>query len=125
MSLLGDIEKNYQITEESLKELGFEKVYEGGDISGYWSYIYKLRYDTSIEYWDKDYNGPAHAGGIRLNGKVFVCGTMYDSSASSARKMQYTSYIMNVENMMDMMSIIDNTKQGKVPSYVKPYNIYH
>ena len=125
MSLLGDIDKKYQITEESLKELGFKKVYEGGGESGYWSYIYKLKYDTSIEYWDKDYNGPAHAGGIRLNGKVFVCGTMYDSSSSSIRKMQYTSYIMNVENMMDIMSIIDNVKQGKVPSYVKSYNIYH
>lgn len=125
MSLLGDIEKNYQITEESLKELGFGKVYEGCNSSGYWSYICRLKYDTYIEYWDKDYKGPAHAGGIRLNGKVFVCGTMYDSSASSARKMQYTSYIMNVENMMDIMSILDNAKQGKVPSYVKPYNIYH
>lgn len=124
MSLLGDIEKDYQITEESLKELGFGKVYEGCT-NDCWSYICRLKYDTYIEYWDKDYKGPAHAGGIRLNGKVFVCGTMYDSSSSSARKMQYTSYIMNVENMMDIMSILDNAKQGKVPSYVKPYNIYH
>ena len=125
MSLLEDIDKKYQITEESLKELGFEKVFEGGDISGYWSYIYRPKYDILVEYWDKDYKGLAHAGGIRLNGKVFVCGTMYDSSASSVRKMQYTSYIMNVENMMDIMSILDNAKQGKVPSYVKPYYIYH
>ncbi len=30
-----------------------------------------------------------------------------------------------MENMMDIMSILDNAKQGKVPSYVKPYYIYH
>ena len=34
MSLLEDIDKKYQITEESLKELGFEKVFEGGEMSG-------------------------------------------------------------------------------------------
>lgn len=120
MSLLENVDKKYQITEESLKELGFKKRYEHGT-GNYWSYEYRPKYDSCIEYWDKDYKGPAHAGGIPLNGKVFVSGTMYHSSL---RKKQFISYIMDVGDMIDMMSILDNVKQEKVPSYIELDNIF-
>lgn len=121
MSLLGDIEQDYQITEDSLKEVGFKKRQECGSDGTHYYYECRLNQDVSIEYWMKDYKGPTHAGGVPLNGKVFVSGTMYHSTL---RKKQFISYIMEMCDMLSIISILDNAKDAKVPSYIELDNIF-
>ena len=121
MSLLGDIEQDYQITEDSLKEVGFKKRQECGPDGTHYYYDCRLNPDISIEYWMKDYKGQVHAGGIPLNGKVFVSGTMY---VPSLQRKRFVSYIMEMYDMLSIVSILDNVKNAKVPSYVKSDDIF-
>lgn len=121
MSLLGDVENDRQITEDSLKEVGFKKRQECGSSEIHYYYECRLNHDISIEYWMKDYKGPTHAGGTPLNGKVFVSGTMY---VPTLQRKRFVSYIMEVQDMFSMMAILDNARQEKVPSYVKSDDIF-
>lgn len=121
MSLLGDIENDHPITEDSLKEVGFKKRQECGPDGTHYYYDCRLNPDISIEYWMKDYKGQVHAGGIPLNGKVFVSGTMY---VPSLQRKRFVSYIMEMYDMLSIVSILDNVKNAKVPSYVKSDAIF-
>ena len=116
MSLLGDLEKDIEITKEALLNMGFMECREYSNHVYYqYNKLHFTTVGTTIEYWMDDYEGESHCSGVSLRGRVFVSGML---RKENSKKREFSSYHHKISDMLEMQSIIDNSVKGIIPSYV-------